>query len=200
MVNLKILHASRCSIQRASDLTGLDRLTQLDLDKNDLDVDVLGPLPLSLLRINLANNHFSALPPALSTLRHLTELNLNGNRIESLVGIAALVSLVNLSLDNNHIAEIPEETSNLKKLKQISLKNNRIQKKSITHPDQQSIHSSLFTMTLLDTIILTGNSELKKADLLGFEGIENFLERRKKSKQKSLHGGAMTDFDVFGLN
>ena len=200
MVNLKILHASRCSIQRVSDLTALDRLLQLDLDKNDLEVDVLGPLPLSLLRINFSNNHFSGLPPALHTLINLTELNVNGNRIESMTGIGLLVSLVNLSLDNNYIAEIPAEASNLTRLKQISLKNNRITKKSLQLPDQQSIPSSFFTNTSVDSITLTGNLDLKKADVLAFVGIESFMERRKKSKEKSLHGGAMTDLDVFGLN
>lgn len=200
MVQLKILHASRCSIQRVSDLSALDRLLQLDLDRNDLEVDVLGPLPISLLRVNFAHNHFSGLPPALNNLINLTELNLTGNRIESIIGIGSLVSLVNLNLDNNQILELPEDASNLTKLRQISLKSNRISRKSVSNPDQQSIPASFFQMTLVDSINLTGNLDLKKSDLFMFNGIEDFIERRKKSKAKSMHGGAMTDFEIFGLN
>ena len=200
MINLKILHASRCSIQRVSDLTALDRLVQLDLDRNDLEVDVLFPLPVSLLRANFSNNHFSGLPPALGNLINLTELNLSGNRIESLLGIGSLISLVNLTLDNNQISELPADASNLIKLRQISLKNNRFGGKSISYPDQQSIPASFFQMTLVDSLNLTGNLDLEKSDLLKFDGIEDFIERRKKSKGKSLHGGAMTDFEIFGLH
>ena len=200
MVHLKILHASRCSIQRVSDLSTLDRLIQLDLDKNDLEVDVLGPLPASLSRLNLANNHFSGLPPTLNNLVNLAELNLSGNRIESVFGIGALVALQVLILDNNQIAEIPEDASNLVRLKQMSLKNNRLGKVSISNPEKQSIPASFFTQTQVDCITLTGNNDLKKSDVLGFNGVDIFIERRRKSKEKSLHGGAMTDFDLFGLD
>ena len=200
MINLKILHASRCSIQRVSDLSALDRIIQLDLDRNDLEVDVLGPLPISLQRINFASNHFSGLPPTLNNLINLTELNFTGNRIKSLSGIGSLVALVILILDNNHIEEIPEDASSLVRLKQISMKHNRLQKMSPSNPEKQSIPASFFRLTMVDNIALTGNSELKKADVLGFSGIEIFIERRRKSKEKSLHGGAMTDFDLFGLD
>lgn len=200
MVHLKILHASRCSIQRVSDLTSLERLVQLDLDKNDLEVDVLSPLPVSLLRINLANNHFSGLPPSLHNLISLVELNLSGNRIQSLTGVGHLVSLINLILDNNQIEEIPEEASNLKKLKQISLKGNKFKKKSASNPELQSIPASFFKLTLVDTINLAENTDVRQADILAFVGVDVFMERRKKSKEKSLQGGAMHDLDVFGIN
>ena len=200
MVNLKILHASRCNVQRVSDLSALDRMVQLDLDKNDLEMDVLGPLPISLQRINIANNHFSGLPATLNNLVNLTELNLTGNRIESLVGIGSLVALVVLTLDNNLISEIPEEASNLVKLKQISLKNNRIERFSHLNPDNQSIPSSFFISTSVHKITLTGNVHLRKSDVSGFSGIDTFIERRMKLKEKSLQGGAITDFDLFGLD
>lgn len=199
MIQLRILHGSRCSIQRVSNLSLLDRLTQLDLDKNDLEVDVLGPLPPSLLRLNLSNNHFSGLPPALNNLVNLTELNLSGNRIESIAGVGILVALQVLTLDSNQIGEIPEDAAKLVRLKQVSLKNNRMGKMSISNPEKQSIPASFFSLTQVDTINLTGNNNLNKSDVLGFIGIDVFIERRRKSKEKSLQGGAMTDFELFGL-
>ena len=200
MINLKILHASRCNVQRVSDLSALDKMIQLDLDKNDLEMDVLGPLPISLLRINIANNHFSGLPASLYNLVNLTELNLTGNRIVSLDGVGSLVALVVLTLDNNLLSEIPEEASNLVKLKQISLKNNRIGRFSTVNPDNQSIPSSFFISTSVHKITLTGNCNLRKSDVSGFSGIDTFIERRMKLKEKSLQGGAITDFDLFGLD
>jgi Leucine-rich repeat (LRR) protein len=139
------------------------------------------------------------MPSALFNLINLTALNLTGNRIDSMVGIGSLVSLVNLILDNNRISEIPDEVSELIKLRQISLKNNAIQKKSKINPDRQSFPSDFFKLTSIDTIQLDGNHEIRKSDILDFNGIEFFIERRKKSKEKSLQGGAMTDFDIFGL-
>lgn len=200
MINLKILHASRCNIQRLSDLTPLDKLIQLDLDNNDLDVDVINSLPLSLLRVDLSKNHFIGLPLSVLTLINLTELNLSCNRIKSLIGIGTLVSLITLLLDDNQITEIPEEACNLVKLKNISLKNNNILKKSLTNNEKQSIPLSFFQLTKIENMDLKGNMNINKSMISGFEGIEFFIERRKKSKDKSIQGGAMTTLDLFGLD
>jgi hypothetical protein len=35
--------------------------------------------------------------------------------------------------------------------------------------------------------------------LLSFEGVDEFLSRRQKLKQKNMQGGGMNDFSVFGL-
>lgn len=48
LVNLKNFHASRCSMQRTSDLTQLSKLVHLELNNNDLEGDVLRPLPTVL--------------------------------------------------------------------------------------------------------------------------------------------------------
>lgn len=199
MTNLKTLHASRCGLQRISDLTPLDKLTQLYLDKNDLEIDMIMPLPVSLQKLDLSTNHFSALPPVLPGLMNLTELNLAGNRIQILTGIGGLVSLVNLILDDNAICEVPEEAANLVKLRSISLKNNRITKRAASH-DGQSIPAAFFSQTNVDTIDLSGNAGLTKADVMAFEGVDKFIERRKKVKDRSFQGGAMTDFKMFGLD
>lgn len=185
-------------LHRVSDLSALDKLNLLDLDKNDLEIDVLGPLPASLLRLSLANNHFSGLSPSIMNLINLTELNLSGNRIESMEGIGALSSLVVVILDSNQIMEIPIDAANLTKLRQISLKNNRFKKKAIS--GLQCIPETFFTLTNVDSIALSGNTDLQKADIMDFQGIEIFIERRKKTKDKSLQGGAITSLDLFGLD
>lgn len=153
---------------------------------------------MSLLRLNLSNNHFSGLPPSIMNLINLTELTLSGNRIEFIEGIGALSSLVIIILDNNQITEIPEDASNLTKLRQISLKNNRFKKRSIS--GLQSIPESFLMLTNVDNIDLSGNSGLHKADIMDYLGIETFIERRKKTKDKSLQGGAITSLDLFGLD
>ena len=55
--------------------------------------------------------------------------------------------------------------------------------------------------TSVDTIDLSGNmGTLTKADAMSFEGADVFIQRRKKAKDKSFQGGAMTDFQIFGLD
>ena len=198
MVNLKTLHASRCGIQRISDLSSLDKLAVLNLDRNDLEIDVVTRLPTSLLRLNLSFNHFSTVPPAIRPLTAVTDLNLGHNRIENLLGIGDMIGLVNLNLDDNNICELPEEMCQLVRLRQISLKNNRLSKKAVSH-DGQSIPASFLLQTMVDNIDLFGNP-LQKAQVLELDGIQAFIERRKKTKDKSFQGGALTEQSIFGLD
>lgn len=197
LVNLKTLHVSRCGIQRIADLSLLSKLAVLSLDKNDLET--VAALPLSLTRLNMASNHIATFPSTLSTLVAVTELNLSSNRLESLAGIGGMAGLVTLNLDGNCLCELPEEAGHLLKLRQISLKNNRFSKKAFTH-NGQSIPTSFFIQTLVDTIDLGGNPGLTKAHVLDFEGVQTFVERRKRVKDKTLQGGALTDFNLFGLD
>lgn len=199
MINLKTLHASRCGIQRISDLSSLDKLAVLNLDRNDLEIDVVTRLPVSLLRLNMSFNHFSAVPPAIRPLIAITDLNLGNNRIENVNGIGDLVALVILNLDDNNICELPEEMCRLVKLRQISLKNNRISIKAATH-EGQSIPASFFIQTQVDTIDLGGNKGLQKQQLLQLEGVDTFIERRRKQKDKQFSGGVVMDVSLFGLD
>jgi hypothetical protein len=179
-------------------MSALDKLQQLDLSQNDLEIDVLVALPVSLTILNLSANHFSAIPPAVVALVGLVELDLSGNRIESTTGLGSLVALVSLKLDNNLICELSDDMGGMVKLRSISLRHNRIQKKAFSR-EGQSIPASFFTNTAVDTILLADNAGLKKADVLDFAGVDAFLQRRKKSKDKSFQGGAMTDMELFGI-
>ena len=199
MPNLKTLHASRCSIQRTADMSNLLKLTTVELDQNDLEIDVLRPMPAGVQKLNLSLNHFSAFPPVLKDLVFLVELNLSGNRIETMVGIGSLSSLVMVNFDDNQIVEISPDAAQLTKLRQISLKKNRIAKRAISF-EGQSIPADFFVNTSVEKIDLEGNLQLQKSDVLEFDGIDTFLERRKRNKEKNLQGGAMTDFSLFGLD
>jgi Leucine-rich repeat (LRR) protein len=198
LTNLKTMQASRCSLQRIADMTPLDKLQQLDLDQNDLEVDLLGPLPVSLVKLDLATNHFSAVPSSITLLVNLVELNLSFNRIESTFGLGALVQLTDLNLDDNNICELSEDMAALVKLRRISLQNNRIVKNAFSR-DGQSIPVEFLVQTAVDTINLTGNKGLRKAEVMNFDGIEAFMERRKKIKDKQFQGGALTDMNLFGI-
>ena len=56
----------------------------------------------------------------------------------------------------------------------------------------------MFTNTQLDEILLSGNLMLSKKMLLRFDGIDSFVERRKKSKDRNLAGGVVDDLSIFG--
>jgi hypothetical protein len=47
----------------------------------------------------------------------------------------------------------------------------------------------LFTNTNLDDLNLEGNTKLTKAHVLSMNGIDAFMERRRKSKDKNFKGG-----------
>ena len=109
------------------------------------------------------------------------------------------MGLVVLNLDQNNLVALPESFGNLKALKKLCAKNNMLIPKSPT-TGEQSIPVKFFTDTNVDTIELAGNTNITKALILKFEGIDTFLGRRTKSKEKSFQGGALTDMSLFGLD
>ena len=48
-------------------------------------------------------------------------------------------------------------------------------------------------------IIYTGNIMLSNHDVMLFDGVGAFLQRKRELKDKSLSGGALVDYNVFGL-
>lgn len=199
MVQLKSLFISGCAVQYVNNLEGLEKLTKLKLDHNDLEQDKLGALPATLITLNLSFNHFSSLPAVLNSLVNLVSLEMQNNRIESLYGIELLVSLEDINLDDNLLCDLPEQICALTKLKKISLARNRFTKVSSTRPGEQSIPAALLQNSALDHIELAGNA-ITKADVLKFDGIDKFLERRQALKDKNFSGGALMEVSLFGLD
>ena len=197
MINLKSLHAARCNLQRTVDLTVLVRLTQLNLDNNDLEANVFAPLPNVLQRVSVAHNHFTVIPPSISPLINVVELNLAGNRIENTSGLGLLVALVDLILDDNMIVELSLDMSSLSSLRHLSLKGNLIGKNAVSR-EGQSVPEGLLADTALDSLDLSKNVNLTKAIVMDFKGIDAFLDRRKKTKDKAFAGGALSDTSLFG--
>jgi Leucine-rich repeat (LRR) protein len=209
LINLKTLILTKCSLQRTYDMSMLTKLTTLKLDKNDLESDKIGNIPQSLQKINISYNFLSAVPSSLCNAINITTLELTNNRIISLVGIGSLVSLVDLYIDDNLLVELPEEICLLLRLRKLSAKRNKLvnlRSSSSTHPNStseepyQCIPTLFLTNTTVENLDLEGNVNLTKAELLSFNGMDAFLERRKNLKDKALSGGALMDYTLFGLN
>lgn len=200
MVNLKSLFISGCSCQYVNSMDTLEHVTKLKLDHNDLESEKVGALPPALVSLNLSYNHFNCLPTALHGLMYLVTLELNNNRIISLDGIELLVSLEEINLDDNLLADLPESICALTKLKKISLARNRFTKLSVHRPGEQSIPAGLLQNSALDHIELAGNTGITKKDIMSFEGIDKFLERRQALKEKNFSGGAMSEVGLLGLD
>jgi len=198
MMLLKVLHASRCNIQRTYDMTTLGRLVTLCLDNNDLEANCLAQLPGQLQRLNLSYNHFVTIPhEGFIGLLNLTELNLSHNRLTTTEGLGVLVSLIVLNLNNNDIPEVSEDVALCARLKNLSLKANKLSGKA--RDGRQSIPALLFTMTQLDELVLSGNVMLNRTMVWAFEGVDSFVERRRMSRDRNLTGGAAQDnLNIFG--
>jgi Leucine-rich repeat (LRR) protein len=180
-----------------SALSSMSGLVQIDADHNKLEIDMIGSLPFSITQLNFSTNQFSAIPPSFHTLINLTVLDLSCNRIETLEGVQFLINLVDLNLNDNLIVEIPEVVALLTKLKKMSLQRNRIGGMAVSFQGQ-SIHKDVFVVSNVDSLNLAGNS-INKKQLMDFEGVEAFLNRRRQSKEKNLMLGASTDLELFGL-
>ena len=189
MVNTKTLIASRCNLQRIPNMQTLDKLTNLTLDNNDLEAGGFGLLPVSILKLNLSFNHLQSFPVSITTLTELIELDLCNNRLDTIEGIGNLINLVVLVLDDNNLKGLNNEFGALTKIKRLSVKRNKLGPRSKEDSNEQSISAELFTNTNLDDLNLEGNTKLTKAHVLSMNGIDAFMERRRKSKDKNFKGG-----------
>jgi Leucine-rich repeat (LRR) protein len=196
---LKHINFSSCMLSSIPNFDEFDRLVTISGSDNELTNNFEVRLASSSVQCDFSNNRFEAFPSFLLNLSNLSELDLSSNQILFLDGIGTLVSLTILNLDDNIIMEVPEEIGNLSKLKRLSLKRNQL---AILAKSREgySLPSVLFLNTSIDNINLEGNNNLKKSEILALPGIEVFLERRQKTKDKALHGGALTDLSLFGID
>lgn len=195
---LKTFIASDLGLVCTPDLSSLEFLSTISFKCNSLEVDSLNALPISLQKLDLSVNRFSGFPSAIANLVNLVDLNLSNNKLETTYGLGVLVSMVELVVDDNLIVELSNDLGNLIKLKKLSLKRNHLQKRG-TSFEGQSIPASLLKNTSLEILSLDGNP-INQVDIMNFEGIAEFMNRRKKGIDKNIQGGALIDFTVFGLN
>jgi Leucine-rich repeat (LRR) protein len=160
-------------------------------------------LPKGLKQLRMHRNFLSSVPkPILSaTLVKLDKLDLSNNDIAAIPeGISNLINLTELNMDFNSIVNLPQSIGLLAKLKVLSLKSNHISVHSTQWSDKnpQPLPEELFNNTPLIDLNLHGNP-MTSTQLNSMNGYEKFLERRQKVKTSALLGGALTNFDVCGL-
>lgn len=66
-------------------------------------------------------------------------------------------------------------------------------------PVNQAISRGLFADSSVESLELAGNV-IDKTDLMRMEGVDAFLARREKNKNKNLQGGGMLTLSVCGLD
>ena len=207
--NLKSLNCQENQIPTLGPVSKLSSLQTLLAGSNVLGKPCVGvteavpTLPASLKQLALDHNFCSSVPRSVvsATLTKLEKLDLSYNQLAVLpADIGNLVSLEELKADHNMIVSLPGTMGRLTKLKTLSLKGNSISVAStIFSPrNPQPLPASLFTETLLIDLNLHGNP-LTSTELNQFDGFPVFLTRREKVKTKDLYGGAMTNYDVCGL-
>lgn len=191
-------------------------MTHLRLNINDLEEHKIHTFPANVTHLYLAMNHFKTVPPSVCALRMLVILDLSGNRIQNLDGLEVLTLLCELHLNDNMLAAIPSSLGALKKLRFLNLENNKLhrtadasaldQETKDDHGDEnkverqvQSIAKEVFMDTALITLQLAGNP-ITSRELMTFEGIDDFLDRWKATRDKSIQGGGMLEQSLFGLH
>eukprot|EP00636_Phaeomonas_parva_P004136 CAMPEP_0118878170 /NCGR_PEP_ID=MMETSP1163-20130328/18187_1 /TAXON_ID=124430 /ORGANISM="Phaeomonas parva, Strain CCMP2877" /LENGTH=276 /DNA_ID=CAMNT_0006813971 /DNA_START=87 /DNA_END=917 /DNA_ORIENTATION=- len=197
--NLKRLSVDVNRLEALPDFSGNMKMTHLSATENVISLEGLMGLPPSLEAVHLSRNALGTVPEPLLLLPRLVSLDLTGNNICELpenLG-PSWQSLQEFILDDNFLTMLPESMCELRNLKTLSLKRNRIGPKPRDGP--QGIPESLLTSTPVQALELEGNP-LSKEDLMEFEGVQAFSERRLTLKNKSMAGGAATSFDFCGLD
>lgn len=204
LTNLKIFKCNGNKLVRGSldSLPALEKLQVLNAGDNRLGRPLAAPsgknqdgsaattplpavLPVSLKEVYLDSNYLEHVPLQLCSLAKLQILNVSKNNLVSIPIelCTSLKNIVELILDDNQLTSLPNEFGQLKKLKALSLKNNCLSGSDTP----QSIPSSVFADTPVIDLNLSGN-KITSAELNEFNGFDQFLERRKKVKNKDLAG------------
>lgn len=219
---IKNLQLSRCYLQRGRDLRSLSTLKVIKLDQNDFEATTLPSFPESIVKADISSNHLITFPSdSFQGLLKLVDLKLSKNRLMTIEGISVLINLETLNLDDNRLTFLSDELGLLSNLCILSVKRNCIgktynpedtidsntnatnsnngEKQAEKCDDEQSVAPEVFIDTCLITLNLSGNY-VTTDELLEFEGVDDFIIRRRQLKDKSLTGGAMTDYSLFGMD
>lgn len=217
LTSLKTLNLSNNQLTKGSliALSKLENLQSLLLSYNRLGVETDGekkyvgpPLPTlssQLKTVKIDHNHLTSIPKSIFApdLTKLEKIDLSHNSISEIPkefceNLSS--SLTELNLNHNALTCLPRAMGLLVKLKSLSLESNNIVvlTTSFHEKNPQPLPEELFVSTPLIDLNLKGN-RMTNGQLNEFSGFDVFLERRQKLKSKNIHGGALTDLNVCGL-
>jgi Leucine-rich repeat (LRR) protein len=186
---LKSLKLDKNKLTKLPPLDGLGRLTSLSMGENGLGPGSLSilPQPPKLVKLIVPSNRLGGTVFSdCARVPTLQVLDLSRNEISVVPpSVGELAMLVELLLDDNTIEVVPEEIGKLVKLKTLSLRNNQIAGDIIRSTGFQALPAVLFTDTSLERLNLEGNPILRR-ELNEFTGVDSWLDRVSKTKQKDL--------------
>ncbi|KAM0514663.1 hypothetical protein ACHAPE_006659 [Trichoderma viride] len=176
------------------------RLTYLDASNNRLEQLEHAELNalLGLLKMNLANNRLTHLPPYFGAYQALRSLNLSSNFLDSFPPfLCELQSLVDLDLSFNSISELPDEVGQLKNLEKLLITNNHL---SDSVPDTFRDLISLRELDIKYNYITNIDviSELPKLEILyaAHNHISAFKGKFERIRQLKLNSNPLNKFEI----
>ncbi|XP_031103129.1 protein STRUBBELIG-RECEPTOR FAMILY 2-like [Ipomoea triloba] len=111
-------------------IANLQKLSDLDLSSNNIHGEIPYGLPLNLMHLTLACNHFSqSIPDSLSSLKYLRNLNLSHNVLSGPMGdfSSGLENLREMDLSHNKLTgDLPSSFGALTRLTSLFLQNNSL--------------------------------------------------------------------------
>eukprot|EP01084_Bolivina_argentea_P011525 21542_1 len=193
-----IIRVDANKLKELPDFSGSSSLTELSTAENHLTgVSCIKGLPTTLTTLCLSDNKsLGGVPDAVfsDSLINLVTLVLDNCGICGLLPpLTGLPKLSDISLDGNCINGIGSNIRLVPTLKRLSLQGCAIEAERKWEEEENgklmhaSLSPELFTETSLCVLELAGNP-LSKKGLLKMRGFDEFLERRKKNKDKVLAG------------
>lgn len=178
------------------------KISVLDVSNNRLEQLEHAELDLltGMLRMNLANNRLTHLPPYFGTYRSLRSLNISSNFLKELPPfLCDIATLVDLDVSFNSISVLPEEIGNLTNLEKLLITNNRL-----THsvPDSfkelinlRELDIKYNGITSIDTI-----SQLPKLEILSADhnSVSAFSGKFAAIRQLKLNSNPLNNFEITG--
>ncbi|KND90187.1 Adenylate cyclase [Tolypocladium ophioglossoides CBS 100239] len=176
------------------------KLTYLDVSNNRLEQLEHAELSAltGLLKMNLANNRLTHLPPYFGAYQALRTLNISSNFLDRFPPfLCDLPSLVDLDLSFNAIASLPDEIGSLKNLEKLLITNNRLADE-VPEGFRQLI--SLRELDIKYNFITSIDiiSELPKLEILyaAHNYISSFVGKFERIRQLKLNSNPLNKFEI----
>lgn len=176
------------------------KLTYLDVSNNRLEQLEHAEISnlTGLLKMNLANNRLTHLPPYFGAYQALRTLNISSNFLDRFPPfLCELSSLVDLDLSFNAIASLPDDIGALKNLEKLLITNNRLAGEVPEGFRQlislRELDIKYNSMTSIDII-----SELPKLEVLyaAHNHISSFVGKFERIRQLKLNSNPLNKFEI----